>query len=125
MGLLKYEKGHVKIGNDGIAYIDVKIINPLVGKFNVKLYKTDEDGNLIKNYNATFSVGRSNGKMNIRDFNVTTSNGIADVDSNVAINDVNDSYHYELEETQAPLGYEKLSSKYTKQERLVYFSVCR
>ena len=100
----------VKIVN-GKAVIEVKILNPLVGKYNVKLYKVDENGNLIKNYNATFQGFRnSNGRMSIQNINATTSNGVATIDSNAQINDVNDSYTYQLNETAAPLGYEKLTS---------------
>ena len=105
---------YVSVGDatieNGIVSIDVKILNPLTGKYNVELYKVDENGKLITNYDATFAGNRVNGKMNIKEINTSTVNGVAQIDKDVPINNVNDSYQYQLRETVAPAGYEKLEA---------------
>lgn len=92
---------------NNIPVINVKILNPVKGKFNVKLYKVDEKGNLIKNYPATFSVFKNTGKLNPSQKDIETINGVATVDMNAPINKVDDTYRYQINETEAPLGYEK------------------
>ena len=102
----------VKIIN-GEAVIDVKISNPLVGKYNVELYKVDESGNLIKDYmgsNAIFHVMRHNGGMNIVEKDITAHNGVVNVEKDATINSSKDRYEYTITESKAPLGYEIIPS---------------
>ena len=78
------------------------------GDFSVKLYKVDEKGNLITNYSAKFEGMRHNGKINVKNIKVETVNGIATIDENVVIEDINDSYKYMINETEAPVGFKKV-----------------
>ena len=102
----------VEYEND-IPVINVKILNPVKGKFNVKLYKVDEKGNLIKNYPATFFVFKNTGKLNPSQKYIETLNGVATVDMNAPINKVDDTYRYQINETEAPLGYEVFDKRIT------------
>ena len=51
---------------------------------------------------------RHSGKIDIKNIKVSTENGVATIDEGVVINNVNDSYKYMFNETEAPAGYKKV-----------------
>ena len=87
---------------NGIPKVSIKILNPKTGKYNVKLYKTDSKGSIIKNYSATFTINK-------QDRN--TINGAISVASGVTINNAAYSKHYSIVEKYAPIGYELLDGE--------------
>ena len=98
----------ITTAEDGAPFVNVRILNPKTGSYGVKLVKTDEKGNVIKNYPATFSYSRYNSKLRKTDKTGTpqTSNGQITLDSNQVIDAENQTFRYVINETIAPTGYE-------------------
>lgn len=65
------------------------------GKYNVELYKVDENGELIK----------STAKFDINGTEKETKSGILEIASNVEVKDENREDEYKIKETQEPYNY--------------------
>ena len=87
------------------------------GKYNVELYKVDENGELIK----------STAKFDINGTEKETKSGILEIASNVEVKDENREDEYKIKETQEPYNYNMfegiitLKVKMTKTEQRFCF----
>lgn len=91
---------------NGVPNIKIKILNPKIGKFGVKLFKVDENGNRITDYNADFAINK-NGMISTQ----ATVAGQITVDSNKEITSAGQVFAYQIDEAKAPVGYKTIDGQ--------------